>query len=217
MSKNRDSRDKEQKTVPIDPEGEQRELEAAGWERMDVQGKVLWVNPQSGHRYPQGPAIRRLRQMIQEEAEQGRGEGRGVSEKELGRLRQAVARLLDAQEDASDAARRGLELRRGDFEDEESSEASGRLEELLVDVLDILEGATDDVRGILGDVVEDEARRAQEEVERIEAQRLRLSEAVMKGDEKALEEDRRLELRIRELAGRQTGGDQDERRVTEAP
>jgi hypothetical protein len=135
----------------------------------------------------------------------------------LGRLRQAVARLLDAQEDASDAARRGLELRRGDFEDEESSEASGRLEELLVDVLDILEGAADDVRGILGDVAEDEARRAREEVERIEAQRLRLSEAVMKGDEKALEEDRRLELRIRELAGRQTGGDQDERRVTEAP
>ena len=216
MSKNRDSRDKEPKTVPIDPEGEQRELEAAGWERLDVQGKVLWVNPQSGHRYPQGPAIRRLRQ-IQEEAEQGRGEGRGVSVKELGRLRQAVARLLDAQEDASDAARRGLELRRGDFEDEESSEASGRLEELLVDVLDILEGAADDVRGILGDVAEDEARRAREEVERIEAQRLRLSEAVMKGDEKALEEDRRLELRIRELAGRQTGGDQDERRVTEAP
>lgn len=154
MSKNRDSRDKEQKTVPIDPEGEQRELEAAGWERMDVQGKVLWVNPQSGHRYPQGPAIRRLQQ-IREEAEQGRGEGRGVSEQELGRLRQAVARLMDAQEEASDAARRGLELRRGDFEDEEFSDASGRLEELLVDVVDILEGASSDVRAILGDVAEE--------------------------------------------------------------
>ncbi len=153
MGKNRNSRDKEQKTVPIDPEGEQRELEAAGWERMEVQGKVLWVNPQSGHRYPQGPAIRRLRQ-IQEEADQGRGDGLGGSEQELRRLRQAVARLLNAQEEASDAARRGLELRRGDF-DEEFSEASGRLEELLVDVLDILEGALSDVRAILGDVSEE--------------------------------------------------------------
>ena len=155
MSKNKDSRDKEQKVVPIDPEGEQRELEAAGWKRMEVQGKVLWVNPQSGHRYPQGPAIRRLRQ-IQEEADQGRGEGLGgVSEQELGRLRRAVARLMDAQEEASDAARRGLELRRGDFDDEEFSEASSRLEELLVDVVDILEGASSDVRAILGDVAEE--------------------------------------------------------------
>ena len=154
MSKNRDSRDKEQKTVPIDPEGEQRELEAAGWERLDVQGKVLWVNPQSGHRYPQGPAIRRLRQ-VQEEADQGSGEGLGVSEQELGRLRQAVTRLLDAQEEASDAARRGLELRRGGFDDEEFADASGRLEELLVDVLDILEGASSEVRAILGDVAQE--------------------------------------------------------------
>jgi hypothetical protein len=36
VSTNRDPRDKEQKTVPIDPEGEQRELEAADWERLDV-------------------------------------------------------------------------------------------------------------------------------------------------------------------------------------
>ena len=41
---------------------------------MAIQGKVLWVNPQSGHRYPQGPAIRRLRQM-QEDVERGRSEG----------------------------------------------------------------------------------------------------------------------------------------------
>ena len=73
MGKNRDSQDKEQKSVHIDPEGEQRELEAAGWERLDIQGKVLWLNPESGHRYPQGPAIRRLRQM-QEDVERGRGE-----------------------------------------------------------------------------------------------------------------------------------------------
>ena len=69
--------------------------------------------------------------------------------------------------------------------------------------------------GMFGDDAEDEARRVREEVESLEARRLRLSEAVMKGDEKALEEDRRLELRIRELARRQTGGDQDERRGME--
>jgi hypothetical protein len=138
-----------------------------------------------------------------------------VSEQDAGRLRQAVARLMEAQEDASHAARQGLERRRGDFDYEDSSGAGTNLEEALVDVLDILEGAAEDARGILGDVAEDEARRAREEVERIEAQRLRLSEAVMKGDEKALEEDRRLEQRIRELARRQIGGNQDEPRGTE--
>jgi hypothetical protein len=163
MSKFRDSRDKETRDrepadVPIDPQGEQRELEASGWDRVeDAQGKVFWVNPESGHRYPQGPAIRRLRQ-IQEEAEQGMGEGIGVSEQDTGRLRQAVARLMDAQEDASDAAKRGLERRREDFEDEESSAASAHLEGTLIDVLDILEGALSDVRGMLGDDTEDEAR-----------------------------------------------------------
>lgn len=138
-----------------------------------------------------------------------------MSEQDAGRLRQAVARLMEAQEDASHAARQGLERRRGDFDYEDSSGAGTNLEEALVDVLDILEGAAEDARGILGDVAEDEARRAREEVERIEAQRLRLSEAVMKGDEKALEEDRRLEQRIRELARRQIGGNQDEPRGTE--
>ncbi len=62
---------------------------------------------------------------------------------------------------------------------------------------------------------EDEARRVREEAESLEARRLRLSEAVMKGDEKALEEDRRLEKRIRELARRPMGGDQDELRGRE--
>ena len=76
MSEFRDSRDKETRDrepddVPIDPKGEQRELEDGGWERVeDAQGKVFWVNPESGHRYPQGPAIRRMRQM-QEDADGG--------------------------------------------------------------------------------------------------------------------------------------------------
>lgn len=48
---------------------EERELEAAGWARVDVQNKVFWVNPESGHRHLRRPAIRRLRQM-QQDAEQ---------------------------------------------------------------------------------------------------------------------------------------------------
>jgi hypothetical protein len=43
-------------------------------------------------------------------------------------------------------------------------------------------------------------RRAREEVLAIEQKRLQLSERVMLGDAQALEEDRRLEERLRELA-----------------
>ena len=46
----------------------------------------------------------------------------------------------------------------------------------------------------------DDVRRAQEEVLAIEERRLELSERVMLGDAEALEEDRRLEVRLRELA-----------------
>jgi 5-methylcytosine-specific restriction endonuclease McrBC GTP-binding regulatory subunit McrB len=78
-----------------------------------------------------------------------------VSEKESVRLRRAVDRLMEAQEDASHAARQGLERRREVFDDEDSSGAGARLEEALVDVLDILEGASSDVRGILEDATEE--------------------------------------------------------------
>ena len=46
----------------------------------------------------------------------------------------------------------------------------------------------------------DDVRRAREEVLAIEERRLQLSERVMLGDAEALEEDRRLEERLRELA-----------------
>jgi len=46
----------------------------------------------------------------------------------------------------------------------------------------------------------DDVRRAQEELLSIEERRLQLSERVMRGDAQALEEDRRLEVRLRELA-----------------
>lgn len=45
----------------IDKEAEQRELEAAGWERLEREGKIVWRNPESGHLYPQGAAIALLR------------------------------------------------------------------------------------------------------------------------------------------------------------
>jgi hypothetical protein len=46
----------------------------------------------------------------------------------------------------------------------------------------------------------DDVRRARDEIMELEAARLRLSEAVMKGDRKARDEDRRLERRLRDLA-----------------
>ena len=46
----------------------------------------------------------------------------------------------------------------------------------------------------------DDVRRAREEVLSIEERRLQLSERVMLGDAQALEEDRNLEVRLRELA-----------------
>lgn len=45
----------------IDKEAEQRELEAAGWIRLERQGKIVWQNPESGHLYPQGAAINFVR------------------------------------------------------------------------------------------------------------------------------------------------------------
>jgi hypothetical protein len=46
----------------------------------------------------------------------------------------------------------------------------------------------------------DDVRRARDEIEKLEAARLRLSDAFMKGDRRALEEDRRLERRLRDLS-----------------
>ena len=43
---------------PHNTSEEQRKLEAAGWERVERQGKLLWRNPQSGHLYTQGSAVK---------------------------------------------------------------------------------------------------------------------------------------------------------------
>ncbi len=47
-------------TVPLDVKAQERELEAAGWKRLERQGKIVWQHPQTGYLYPQGPAVRRL-------------------------------------------------------------------------------------------------------------------------------------------------------------
>ena len=49
------------KTVPVDLKAQQRELEAAGWQRLERVGKLVWRNPRSGHLYPQGAAISLIR------------------------------------------------------------------------------------------------------------------------------------------------------------
>jgi hypothetical protein len=47
---------------------------------------------------------------------------------------------------------------------------------------------------------QDDVRRAREELMSIEERRLQLSERVMRGEAEALEEDQRMEARLRELA-----------------
>ncbi len=63
----------------------------------------------------------------------------GVSEPELAQLRRAVERLMDGQQEALEAIRAVLEG---------SEELT---EETLVDLLDILQGATDDARSMVRD------------------------------------------------------------------
>jgi hypothetical protein len=35
---------------------EEKELEEAGWERVETGGETYWCKPDSGHLYPRGPA-----------------------------------------------------------------------------------------------------------------------------------------------------------------
>ena len=48
-------------TVPVDVESQERQLEEAGWEPVERMGKRVWRHPETGHLYPQGPALKRLR------------------------------------------------------------------------------------------------------------------------------------------------------------
>ena len=71
---------------------------------------------------------------------------------DLGHLRRVLTRVIGAQQEALDAADRGLEFGQADPEDDaQLLEANERLEAALADVRDILGGASDDVREMLGD------------------------------------------------------------------
>jgi hypothetical protein len=48
-------------TVPLDVESQERQLKKAGWEPVERMGKRVWRHPETGHLYPQGPALKRLR------------------------------------------------------------------------------------------------------------------------------------------------------------
>jgi hypothetical protein len=81
--------------------------------------------------------------MTEESEEEAR-----MSEPEVERLRTAVSRLMDAQEEALDTVRQALDR---------SGEGLGTAETIvydlraaLVDVLDILDGASADVQPLLG-------------------------------------------------------------------
>jgi len=65
------------------------------------------------------------------------------------RLRRAVERLMDAQQEALDVTGLALDAEGEARDEDERAGASERLETALVDVLDILEGAMEDARGIL--------------------------------------------------------------------
>ena len=49
-------------TAPVDLEAQRRELEEAGWVRMERLGKVVWRRPNSAYLYPQGVAVRLVRE-----------------------------------------------------------------------------------------------------------------------------------------------------------
>ena len=48
-------------TTQVELEAQRRELEAAGWERLDHLDKLVWRNSRSGYLYPQGAAIALVR------------------------------------------------------------------------------------------------------------------------------------------------------------
>jgi hypothetical protein len=75
-----------------------------------------------------------------------------MSERDVEPLRTAVSRMMDAQEEAMDTARQALDSSDQGFGIEETLDD---LRAALVDVLDILDGASTDVRRLLGEGDED--------------------------------------------------------------
>jgi hypothetical protein len=54
--------------APVDLEAQRRELEEAGWTRIERLGKVVWRRPNSTYLYPQGVAIRLVREAAENES-----------------------------------------------------------------------------------------------------------------------------------------------------
>jgi len=54
--------------APVDLEAQRRELEEAGWTRIERLGKVVWRRPNSNYLYPQGVAIRLVREAADNES-----------------------------------------------------------------------------------------------------------------------------------------------------
>ena len=57
-------------SVSVDPEAQQRELEEAGWKPIERMGKIVWQRPDSQYLYPQGVAIRMVREAAENESEE---------------------------------------------------------------------------------------------------------------------------------------------------
>ncbi len=53
--------------APVDLEAQRRELEEAGWTQIERLGKVVWRRPSSNYLYPQGVAIRLVREAAEAE------------------------------------------------------------------------------------------------------------------------------------------------------
>ena len=56
--------------VPVDPQAQRRELEEAGWKLIERMGKIVWQRPDSQYLYPQGVAIRMVREATENESEE---------------------------------------------------------------------------------------------------------------------------------------------------
>ena len=60
-------------TAPVDLDAQRRELEEAGWVRIERLGKVVWRRPNSAYLYPQGVAIRLVREAAENESTEAGG------------------------------------------------------------------------------------------------------------------------------------------------
>src|SRR5919112_133870 len=56
--------------VPVDLQTQRRELEEAGWKPIERMGKIVWQRPDSQYLYPQGVAIRMVREAAENESKE---------------------------------------------------------------------------------------------------------------------------------------------------